>query len=1152
MNVLLVSQCDKRALVETRRILDQFAERRGDRTWQTSITEAGLDTLRKLLRRTARKNTAVACHWIRGRDHTELLWIVGDARRFNAQGAVPTNTTMRDVLRREDENDWHSAEDIRLLAQLSALLHDLGKASEAFQQRLRNRRDERNLVRHEWVSLRLFLAFVGDDDDEGWLRRLAGDQDADAGVWTEPGRYLRDRVDTGIGHRPFAGLSERAPLAAAVGWLVVTHHRLPVAPDTRLGVVEPSWLRDPLSCITHAWNEVRGKEAQGEDCRPYWELAGQLPVVSPAWRKQAARVARRLLERLRQNRQGWLDNLWALHLARMCLMLADHHYSKLGVDAEGRPVAERRPFAQPDQVLYANTRRDRHGKAQLNQSLLEHLLGVGHVAGQVAHALPRLERHLPRIASHRGLRRRSSDQRFAWQDRAFDAATAMREAARDRGAFVVNMASTGSGKTLANARILYALADPQRGMRATYALGLRTLTLQTGRAYRRDLHLGEDELAVLVGGSANRVLFEFHEARAEADGSASAQSLLEEDSHVFYEGDADHPVLARVMSDPQVRRLLWAPLAVCTVDHLVPACESLRGGRQIAPLLRLLGSDLVLDELDDYDIEDLPALSRLVFFAGMYGARVVLSSATMPPALVDGMFRAYQAGRREWSRNRGPSAGREDGPVEVPCLWVDELVRPQTVPCADPGAFSAAHARFVEQRVARLQEQKPLRIARLHRLEATPRRKREEICRQFAAEIGRAAFDLHRHHAGTDPLSGQRVSFGIVRMANIDPLIEVARALSATPPPEGIRLHLCVYHARFPLVRRAEIEAMLDEVFDRRDEGRVWSIPSVRCAIDDARDHEHVFMVLASPVCEVGRDWDADWAIAEPSSMRSVIQLAGRVRRHRQGMSPSVPNVVVFDTNLRALLQPGKPAFVRPGFEKDTLDQRFLLASHRLSFLRPDSRTAGGDGERIDAIPRIRTFPDAFAHAREHLVALEHARMEAAMQPLPEEAVRPQSAPAGRPSSRGGGSSWLRNTRDLACLVWQFPQATLLGVLPRVQPFRHDPEPDRTLVFLPDEEEETLIAHRVEDDPRKWGQDLYVRVGSDMLHPLQVEPASGVRSWGDVTPTRLLELVRELAEFEGLGLREAACRFTVVEVRKEKENEGKGWEWHPWLGFRLA
>jgi CRISPR-associated endonuclease/helicase Cas3 len=40
MNILLISQCNKNALKETRRILDQFAERRGDRTWQTPITQA--------------------------------------------------------------------------------------------------------------------------------------------------------------------------------------------------------------------------------------------------------------------------------------------------------------------------------------------------------------------------------------------------------------------------------------------------------------------------------------------------------------------------------------------------------------------------------------------------------------------------------------------------------------------------------------------------------------------------------------------------------------------------------------------------------------------------------------------------------------------------------------------------------------------------------------------------------------------------------------------------------------------------------------------------------------------------------------------------------------------------------------------------------
>ena len=156
--MLLVSQCNKNALKETRRILDQFAERRGERTWQTPITLEGLDTLRKLLRKTARKNTAVACHWIRGHDHSELVWVVGDAKRFNLQGAVPTNTTSRDILRREDENDWHSGEDILLLASMAALLHDLGKATVAFQQRLQGKLEGRNLYRHEWVSLGLSLA----------------------------------------------------------------------------------------------------------------------------------------------------------------------------------------------------------------------------------------------------------------------------------------------------------------------------------------------------------------------------------------------------------------------------------------------------------------------------------------------------------------------------------------------------------------------------------------------------------------------------------------------------------------------------------------------------------------------------------------------------------------------------------------------------------------------------------------------------------------------------------------------------------------------------------------------------------------------------------------------------------------------------------
>jgi len=74
------------------------------------------------------------------------------------------------------------------------LLHDLGKASVAFQSRLRSNSLGRNLYRHEWVSLRLFLAFVGGDDDQGWLRRLADPEDLDVAVPAALGARIADGV----------------------------------------------------------------------------------------------------------------------------------------------------------------------------------------------------------------------------------------------------------------------------------------------------------------------------------------------------------------------------------------------------------------------------------------------------------------------------------------------------------------------------------------------------------------------------------------------------------------------------------------------------------------------------------------------------------------------------------------------------------------------------------------------------------------------------------------------------------------------------------------------------------------------------------------------------------------------------------------------
>ena len=1132
MNILLISQCDKRALTETRRILDQFGERRGERTWQTPITKDGLEVLRQLLRKTARKNTAVACHWIRGMDHSELLWTVGDASRFNSQGAVPTNTTTRNILRRQDENDWTTGEDIHLLTALAALLHDLGKASRAFQMRLEGKLIERNQYRHEWVSLRLFEAFVGEDDDATWLSRLATPTLEDDETWLnhQGGRLRRDGLDR-LAPPPFAGMA-KAPLAQAIGWLVVSHHRLPALPRNSDGSQEAfqiAQLSNVLQRIEAGWNERTGGDASLLPL--YWEFPHGLPVTTELWRKRASRLAQRLqILQAKPGKGNWLANPYVMHLSRLCLMLADHHYSSLsGADAG-------RVKGVVNYPLFANTN---GGPGDFNQTLDEHLLGVAQHSAEVAHALPRFDEHLPRLARHKGLRKRSHDARFRWQDKAAETAASMRDRSVRHGAFIVNMASTGCGKTLANARIMYALADAERGMRCAFAMGLRTLTLQTGRAFSDLLGLSDDDLAIRVGGSASRALFEHYERHAEATGSASRQALLDEDSFVRFEGNTEaHPLLRRVMHDPQVRSLLAAPLLVCTIDHLTPATESERGGRQIAPMLRLMSGDLVLDEPDDFDISDLPALTRLVHWAGLLGSRVLLSSATLPPALVQGLFEAYRNGRQHFERNRGERPTTGEAAPDVCCAWFDEFNQAQA-DCANAAGFVAAHDAFAAKRYERLAAAQVRRRCALIPLALGV--DREQQPHEFANLAINAVMALHAEHHSTDPHSAKRVSFGLIRMANIEPLVDVALALYRHGVTEGVRVHLCVYHSQFPLLIRSAIERQLDQALNRRWADRtqaepVFELPDIRAKLDASEEPDQLFIVLGSPVTEVGRDHDYDWAVVEPSSMRSLIQLAGRVRRHREGECQT-PNVLVFDTNLRHFRELGRPAFCKPGFETTA----FPLENHNLTQLLSASERAV-----IDARPRIVARPLAELQPRTRLVDLEHIRMQNTM--LVQQVNATPAVPGGRTrkAAAAGRSALVLN----ATSWWQLPpaDALLTAVLPQQQPFRRDTLKRVDLELRPNDEEDDYELVLLMDKPNsRRGEKLGIKVEASQNHRISDEDVQGrgISAWGQ---TDYWVALTELATELDMPLANCARRFGTVTL---PEN-ANGWRFHPSLGFTKA
>jgi len=1095
MNILIVSQCEKRALTETRRVLDQFAERRGDRTWQTSITQAGLDTLRKMLKRTARKNTSVACHWIRGHDHSELAWIVGDASRFNELGAAPTNTTEADVLRSKDENSWHSLEDIHLLAVLSSLFHDFGKASAAFQKKLQATMPIADAYRHEWISLRLFEAFVGKDSDRSWLERLArGDVEFGNDALL---KLTRDDMP-GV-QRPL-GPANMGPLAQAIGWLVVSHHRLPTRSSREnLTVGEMKALLAP---IMPEWNGAR-PEADAKGRAACWQFPQGTPFDSRDWSRRAADCARKMLERpgFIERAEGFLDDNYVMHVSRLALMLADHYYSSC--------PSERR-FGEAAYPLFANT--DRKTNA-LKQRLDEHLAGVAYHARRIVRTLPKIERDLPRIARCKAFQKRTADERFRWQDKAHDVAASLRDRAADYGFFGVNMASTGCGKTLANGRILYALADARRGARFTVALGLRTLTLQTGEAYRERLGLGDDDLAVLVGGGAVKELFglakqaEQGPGEARTYGSESAEDLLVQGNHVHFEGNLEDGPLKRWLgSNSSANKLLQAPVLVCTIDHLMPATESLRGGHQIAPILRLLSSDLVLDEPDDFDLDDLPALSRLVHWAGLLGSRIVLSSATLPPGLIEALFDAYRAGRETFQKNRG-EIGRA---LAIPCAWFDEFRAEQST---HQGAetFRGAHEAFVERRLKHLRQQTERRRVEIiasgirDRLTKRGNPSREDVCGALSEALPDAMVRLHAHHHTVDPATSKKASFGLVRFANIEPLILVAKALLSRPMLADHVLHLCVYHAKHPLFMRSAIENMLDRTLKRHEEFAVFDRPEIQEAMASSDATNHLFVVIASPVAEVGRDHDYDWAIVEPSSMRSIIQLAGRIRRHRPGECTTA-NVAILRENIRATTNaPGLSAFSRPGFEGS--EAPFLLQSHDIGAVLTQEQLAP-----LDAGPRIRERSEL--QPAGNLVDLEHAAIRAKL--------------------LGDRTSPTRFTAQ----HWWTTKAPLSGMLQMAQPFRKSLGEEREYGILPLDEdaEEFAFFERVEG---RW------KSGSDknLLRCAEVTCGSGVRHWGPADYRS--ELVR-LAELTDTDLRACAERYSSLTLRPHAQ----GWEYHAALGFR--
>ena len=954
MMVIFVSKSDKRAIKTTRWILDAFADRIGTDVWQTVITAEGLKMVHMLLRNHATKSMSVSCHWLRSRSRSELLWIVGDKTRFNEYGIVPVNSTMHNIMHNNWENDWHNLPAIKALAGIAALFHDWGKSNIAFQKKLKSAKHSlRNIdpYRHEWISCKLIEGLVklsnDFDNDTGWINMLRQGDCKFCALINEVNKNLSTRI------------MKLPPIASMICWLILSHHKMPAPGEKELCYNYADKLGD-------AYSEMLSR------IQPNWgycndgtiteiSFSENLLETSKEWQRQLKRWLRKLQDAADDLKKIYTDNSIRLLLnyARLAMMFSDYYVSSK--DAGSSWCTESK--------LYANTKKD----GNLKQYLDEHLVRVAKKSVDAAHKLPLFTEAMGKAVNISSLRKKSPSA-YAWQDKAVNSirkiiAEQERNNLEDTGWFVVNMASTGCGKTFANAKIMQAMGQKGDSLRYTLALGLRTLTLQTGYEYRQRIGLNSKEMAVLIGAAAIKSL---HDMDKDDD-------LACNDSEIFMSGqfDGDIDVDADFLdiffnghknkAANKNKALLYAPVLATTIDHIMPATECTRGGRHLLPMMRMMSSDLVIDEIDDFTGSDLVAIARLINLAGMFGRKVIISSATIPPDLAEGLFSAYQSGY-------GCYVNFFKRPLNINCVWSDEfktdcelmIKREEIAACLD---FREMHQRFVSKRIEKLKKQAVKRKGVLINCDAALQAINEDKQTLYFEEIKRTIIVMHKKFALQDKKSGKYFSVGVVRMANIEPCVKLSKYLSESDWPADIMPKLMTYHSRQVLLLRHEQEKYLDSVLKRKEKySKTISVSDavMRQHLDNTKQSNIIFLVVATPVEEVGRDHDFDWAVVEPSSYRSIVQLAGRVLRHRELAGDiAAANIAIMRYNYRGIKQGSGIVFNKPGFECN----EYRLKSHDLNDLVEKASLE----QAINAIPRI-VRPKQL-HPQEKLVDLEHQIM---------------------------------------------------------------------------------------------------------------------------------------------------------------------------------
>lgn len=762
-----------------------------------------------------------------------------------------------------------------LVARLSGYCHDFGKASNLFQKKLKNSTNNEiskiaDPVRHEWLSAWLMNYLVA----SGQPLNLQQFQEA----WKKMGISPKGN--------PLPIPSCIESWIDATLWVIGTHH----------GPVGGS-IGD--SGITNG-NHVRESNGAEDSTWQNFALAETLDDIDD-WESLFDEI-RKTVDRLAKINRSALYWEGVMLAARTALILADHKIS-----SETYPFG---PVTKADRILFANTKkiaesatrlriknkRNSVKKRFLDQPLAWHMKTIGNQAADnlrilAGEGLPVVDGELvQKIIEDRS----SANNRFIWQNKAVEAVSKL-----TGGGLVFNVASTGAGKTLANLKMAAAMRPDN--LRLAVAFNLRSLTTQTHAAFGSHLKRIDKELferffqrdfACLIGERYfDMPEFALEDCDGIDDGMDAGEDIIGAEKLKVPDWLKTH--IAKDGKQEKLEKLIASPVLISTMDWISASGEPGEQARHAKALIRVINSDLILDEVDSYDVKATVAIMRVVRTAASFGRNVIISSATLNPEIAKGLVIAYSSGRNIFEAMTGEN--------DWSLVMVSDLFEPVKKFAPSAEGATEAYRNTMSQMAHNLKNRKPTKKFRVADVTSAE---------WFGNAVAEQAAILHNDMAYQPDGLNCRLSIGLVRVANVKPCMEVSEYLM-----KDDRFVVTVYHAREADKRRAWKEAWLDRVLDRTD-GSKWVdalkevYPDIKNRTGDVR-----LIVVATPVEEVGRDHDFDWAIIEPSSIHSIIQTAGRVNRHRlTPLEGEQVNVAILSKNLLGL-EGKRFCFISPGLE---------------------------------------------------------------------------------------------------------------------------------------------------------------------------------------------------------------------------------------------